>query len=327
VGAPELDRQAPVPASADVLRELVVLRQRDGISMHKLRERCPLLLGLPVTSHELARRQLDETDRHVAAYEMLKCAVTALIPRSDLSRIAAQTLNVMGGNSNLDQRRNRLQAELYLTDKAYRRLEVEAFTHLAGVLVAADRSPCTGTPGEHLSQIEFDLHVSTSSAQLLQILTLLSFERRQTIRDQLGSLLLEPLPNAQAALQDDLLAHLEGPWAVARHLLAAVLIKAWPPRTAMPTSDLLLFAAGSLSDLLLSNVLDVDYQHFLVARTEQQRFQQLMLVDHERPTDEFYRLKGVNLLQLGAQIERLELDDRWVEVIAGIGEWAEVMQA
>ena len=66
----------------------------------------------------------------------------SLVARTDSSRILSRTLNIDSADKGLDDRRAILRAELYLTDKAYRRLEDEAYLHFAGVLVIERQAPC-----------------------------------------------------------------------------------------------------------------------------------------------------------------------------------------
>ena len=63
------------PASSHVLRDLISLRSRQGITMRKVKEQCPHLQQLTAVRLELARRRLAPSDLHVAAHEVVCCAV------------------------------------------------------------------------------------------------------------------------------------------------------------------------------------------------------------------------------------------------------------
>ena len=305
--------------SHEVMGELIVLRQQDGLTMRRVRDHGPRLCALRITTDQLQRRRLDESDRHVAAYEVVQCAVNSLVPRSDFSRVLAKTLNLAGDEGTLGRRRDRLRSELYISEKAYKRLEEEAYVHLAGALVAAERSPCAGLPSDHLAEIAFDLRITTTAEQLLKVLTLLSFERRETVRNLLGDALMEVLPNARAALDDYTLAQLEGPWALARHVIGAVLMNAWPPNPKVTAPDEVLLSAGSLSNALLSNVHDVDLNYLLTARDEQERLHDQVMVTGDQPSAEFFKLKGDTMVKLANQIREIEQNDKWSDVLPPVG--------
>ncbi|MGY1651771.1 hypothetical protein [Geodermatophilus sp. SYSU D01119] len=139
--------EPPPAASKDVLAELQLLRQREGISMRKIEDGCPHLRRLRATTHELTLRRLAQGDRHVAAYNVIRCAVDKLVMRTRLNIILTRTLNLHGpDDSDLDFRRRALQKEMQRSERAYRRLEDEAYTHLAGALVSSEQSPCEAQP-------------------------------------------------------------------------------------------------------------------------------------------------------------------------------------
>jgi hypothetical protein len=294
------------------------------MTMRKIREQCHTLCALRATIDEVRRRQLSDSDRYVAAFEVIKCAVSSLVPRTDYSRVLARTLNVAGEDSSLEQRRDRLQSEFYFTDKIYRRVEDEAFTHLAGALVAASQSPCSGPTVDGDAKIALDFRITLTANQLGYVLTLLSLERRSSIREQLSETLLEALPNALAVLSDEDQTRTERSWPKLRQIIGGILTYVWPPKRSTlrpnkPPIESTAFTAASMSDLLLGDQPDVDHEHLLVATAETKRYN-IRLVEDERLNRTFFSFKAASLQHLAELIERYERNDAWREVLPGVDE-------
>lgn len=299
------------PRSGDVAHELITLRQRDGMSMRKLRD-CPAIKSLPAVHEELRRRKLDLSDLHVAAYEALKCGVRSLVARTDYSKILSRTLNIDSDDKGLDDRRATLRAELYLTEKAYRRLEDEAYLHFAGVLVIERQAPCDRVSTVALGEIVLDLRVTASTEDIANILNLISFERRHEVHQKLGHTLIEALPNAKLALTEAGYDLGGDPWSAVRALGGAILRELWPPRS--QDEPLPVFMAASMNDLLFGGF-DAPYQHLEVARNEDSRFPGETLYILNNPMDGLYKLKEVSLLALAFQILDLEESDKWRDLL------------
>jgi hypothetical protein len=317
VSSPEPRIGEMVVASAEVLDELTGLRQHDGLTMRKIRDHCPAIKSLPLTQRELERRSLHETDLHVAAYEAIKCAVTALVPRTDFSRILARTLNVTGEEgSTLETRRTRLQTELYLTEKAYRRREEVAFTHLAGAMVAAKESPCADP--DKPEQLDLDIHVTATASQLLEILNLCTFEDRTPIRVELQRTLTRALPNGARTL----LPSVGSSEPVADRLIKAILRNIWPRKLSVGGQEVFL-EGESLDMLLFGSTGGRNERNIMMALRERER---AISAEH-RPDpagvmldvvyDEFHRRKKRSLSGLVDSITYFETTDRWIELFPG----------
>jgi hypothetical protein len=299
------------PRSGDVAHELITLRQRDGMSMRKLRD-CPAIKSLPAVREELRRRNLDLSDLHVAAYEALKCGVRSLVARTDYSKILSRTLNIDSDDRGLDDRRALLRAELYISEKAYRRLEDEAYLHFAGVLVIERQAPCDQTGAATPRDFVFDLRVTATAEDIASLLNLISFERRHEIYQRLSNALIEALPNAKLALSEagyDLAAD---PWRATRALGNAVFRELWPPRS--ESESLPVFMAESMSNLLFGGFDPAD-QHLEIARNEDSRFPQETLYILKTPMDGLYRIKEISLLALALEILRVEEADGWRDLL------------
>lgn len=296
------------PRSGDVAHELITLRQRDGMSMRKLRDR-PAIKNLPAVREELRRRKLDASDLHVAAYEALKCGVRSLVARTDYSKILSRTLNIDGDDKGLDDRRAILRTELYLTEKAYRRIEDDAYLHFAGVLVVERQAPCDQASVAALSDIVFDLRVTASPEDIANLLNLISYERRNEIYQMLGRTLIEALPNGKLALTEAGYDSEGDPWRAARTLGSAILRELWPPRR--QDERLPVFTAESMSDLLFGSRFNAADQHLEIARNEDFRFPGETLYILETPMDGLYKHKEISLLALAFEILDIEGSDRW----------------
>lgn len=306
------------PASSSVLRDLIHLRSRYGITMRKVKEHCPHLRQLAVVRLELARRRLDAGDLHVAAYETVRCAVRQIVPRTDHRRVLWHTLNIDGDLADsLDARRRRVSEELYLSDKAYLRLEEEAYLELAGALVAAVRSPCE----DDATPVTVDIQLTLSPERLAYFLNLLSYEPRVDVRDSLGIALLQVLPNARNFLGFNIPVDLEDlrnrDYVLGNEvldiLLDPLLREAWPPHAGNDPLPVLL--ADSMVLLLrLRTELGME-EHVNVALAESPRWPDKTLTLNDQIMDDFLVTKQVSFLAFALLIRDVEEQDRWGEYL------------
>lgn len=200
-----------LPVDSDrILRELIFLRGYDGASFTKVRQKCPGLMNLRVTTIEAERRGLSPKDQHVAAIKVLECGIRNLVPRPDYSRILSRTLNLpfSGSASGLEYRQDLLRLELNLSDKEFRRVQRQAFDDFASRLVLADSSPCADDV-EPDRTLRLDIKIEGSAEELAAALNLLTFELRPAIVERVGQEILRALPRARAQVQSGRVAGLE----------------------------------------------------------------------------------------------------------------------
>ncbi|MCB8045028.1 hypothetical protein JM654_15400 [Microbacterium oxydans] len=120
---------------ADLLRrELVLLRDRSGISTSKVRERAPNLMHLPCVDAELERRGWRDADRAHAAVVVLRCTVENGALDETPKALLRITLNFAVVPDNLDERRRVVQEQLNQLDfqKAYFSYEGEGVSLTCG---------------------------------------------------------------------------------------------------------------------------------------------------------------------------------------------------
>ena len=331
----ELSPTSTTASSQLLYEELTGLRQREGITLRKLRDSCPGLQGLPATTDQLLRSQLADADRHVAAFEVVKCAITRGINRTDFAHILGGTLALPASDGrhrhgryvpqDLTGRRRELAIELHVTEKALRRLEEDAYVELAGQLVAAEQSPCRADP-------EIDGRIATASSDtlvisleiggdaelLLRLLSELSVERRKLSREALAHAVFNHVPRAAAYVTGD-----EDPdvgpnsWRLLRNLLDAVLMELWHQDN-VPDTEVLL-TAESLHYYLLSNNDPLQLPSEVLAR-EWPRFEGLLgEVKYERrfTYSNLLPLKQKSLSSLADLLLKVEAADSWSTVLRG----------
>lgn len=189
---------ATAATSEGVRAELVKLRQGDGLSAAKVQVHCAHIVRLPATTKELKRRRLAPSDRHIAALEVLQCAVQTLVPRTDFAQILQHTLNIQAtAATSLGRRRTPLKALLRTSDKEYDRLERQAYDYFASALVAAEQSPCAIKLNPLTTDAELRITVQATPQVLSQLLNALSLESRSMVRHVQIRNLFEMLPRAQ----------------------------------------------------------------------------------------------------------------------------------
>lgn len=306
-----------VPSSDQVLRELIDVRGRDGITYEKMR-RCSAILALPAVEAERLRRRLAVTDSHIAGYKAIECAIATWPVRTDYCRILRDTLNFDCRDKDLDGRRGGLQIELHLGSKGYIRLETVAYEQFAATLVTLTHAPCGDYARADVSSISLDVRLTATPAEVAAILNLLSLERRQPIRDALAQALLDVLPNGVAVLQAraQLAARLS-PSGRLRLLLRAILRLAWPPPAIERPEPL--FLATSLDRLLLDAALSVESVELLTAQDENRRYRELTLYILKNLMDDYYRVKFASLEALATQVIATEQQNNWPRLLDGGG--------
>lgn len=216
-------------SSEAVLSELQLLRQRDGASERKLRDLCPTLLSLQVVSSEMTRSRYAESDRHLAAWSVLSCAISFLIHRAQVRQILSDTLNMRElHEGDLEDRRRLLQKVLFLTPKVYRRLEDDAYVKLASRLVAANTTPCgPDADTQRQEQIKLDFSITTDLELIRDLLEELGQQRFGSVRHVLEARLLQSFPRGAQAAAEELGADVPEflHW---RRILEATIRDDWP---------------------------------------------------------------------------------------------------
>jgi hypothetical protein len=333
------ERPHTLPPASAVLSELVNLRRYDGMSISRLRSNCPVLLELPVTINELERRGLNDSDRAVAAHRVLTCGVQTLIARSDFSRILSNALNIDGSDLLLDRRRHEVQQQLFMSEKAYRRTEDSAFEELAAALVVTRLTPCGATEGGLRPNVRVDLAYTTDNSTLIELLTMLGFERRPAVVEFHAKRILSGLPEARVVeLRQDFPVPPTA-WARLTILLSALISKRWPNQALTLQNEpvmsprvvhmmLLLTKKGtnrSYTDVELiefenypddrGNFRQEDAKPFDVDEMFVNFLPELKLKSYEQ----YYRIKYDAYSRLAALITTTERFKQWDEVMRGSG--------
>lgn len=190
-------------SSVDISKELTELRGHSGMTILRIKELAPRLQELPVTKDECRRLDLP-AEYPTGAYRAVVCTIDNRIGRTDLKRVLRRTLNIDGENSNLEDRRRSLMAELYMGKRAYVRLEDEAYVQLSGMLVSTRTSPCTDT--ERPADAPFIVDVVKrvmrfrSQTELARALVLLTVEPNRRDQEELAQAILRLLPNLSSEL-------------------------------------------------------------------------------------------------------------------------------
>lgn len=299
------------PASSLVLRDLIQLRSRDGITMRKIKDLCPHLQRLTVVRLELVRLQLDAGDLYIAAYETVRCAVRQIVPRTDHRQILAVTLNIDGDRApDLAARRHRAAAEVNMySEKGYARLEEEAYVQLAGALLAATRSPCE-VDG---SQVTLNIQVSLAPERLAEFLNQLTYEPRAFVRSQLDVALLRALPNAtracNEATSDEFAYDTQQQSEALQSLLDGLLRQAWPPYE--DDEPMPVFMAESMVQLLRLRGQVAINDNLRVATVENARYPDRLLELGGQEMEDFFTLKQLSLLAFAALVIEVEEADSW----------------
>lgn len=297
-----------IVSSDQVLQELLLLRQRDGLTLRKLKEKCPGLLALRMTTDELERRHLAASDRHLAALGALECAVRVLIARPDHARILTRTLNIQARvDSSLEYRQDTLRIELSLSEKEFRRVQQEAYLQLAAELVMAETSPCAQDSqlGDKLV-LEIKLHGSPD--QLAVALDLLTFESRPGVRQEIAERILQSLPNARRILDE--LGIAEDALAI---LLQALITARW---TTVDASGQSYFLAESVRLLLSQPEKPLEVRAVDISQIEAQHDRQAIdfRYESERVTTRFFTLKHEAMQRLAELAIDVERADDWDQI-------------
>ncbi len=139
------------------------------------------------------------SSRHVAAYNVIRCAATQGIGDKMYSRILIRTMNIDGlGPTALSQRRRTLYSLLNISEKShntYDRYEQTAYEELVALLTSSTTSPCnTPTPlvaEELIESIRRVLHESDSNLGTVQIPVAAAVKTFAPIIERLLQLILE----------------------------------------------------------------------------------------------------------------------------------------
>lgn len=303
-----------VISSEEVRRELIELRSRAGMSMRKIRDISTAIVRLPMVDDELRRRPLAESDRHVAAYEVIRCAVRRLVPRTDLSYILRETLNINGEDSEgLERRRTAVRTALFLQEKPYSRLEEEAYINLAGAMVVAAQSPCREGGGEAKLQVNFSVEASPEAVSYL--LNLLSIEDRLAVRAELSRAVLDALPNARTFLLEARDMTKESPQGALATLGDAVL-RNWTPTGKESVSA---FMAESLSQLLFTDRADPARKRAVAVEEERRQPWKaegsLLFIDVL--TSEFYERLQTSIHNFANFMLEIDKQNTWHQIVDG----------
>ena len=294
-----------------VLRELKELRQYRGITMFRVRERAPQVQRLAATRDEAGRRQLAPEDHYIAGYYAIRCAVEHAIRRPDMAHILRRTMNFAEEGNFLDDRRASLIAEFDSRAKLYVRLETEAYVQLAGVLVAAERSPCRDE-GKMPDSLSLDIKLTLERQDDVRwLLTLLTVDKRHAVQDAISSLILDRLPRGRLAVYG--LPQEQRPlddFEAGRYLIGLALLRL-RDRGALDETTL---SFSATSNLLLSKLLDVSWTATLAARQEGQPG--LVFVNGDSrgglwPNVDFYVRKAQVLGVVADYMLRAEISNDW----------------
>jgi hypothetical protein len=307
-------RRLPVEqiTSDSVLKELKELRQHKGMTIYKVQQRAPCMQRLVATLDEADRRKLAPEDHHVAAYYTIQCAVDHAIGRPDLAHILRRTLNFAQEDNFLDKRRSSLMAEFFIQPKSYSRLEVEAYVQLAGVLIAADRSPCRDADAWPDSvNLEIKL-VLDRQDDIRWLLTLLTLDKRPHAQEKISRQLINRLPNGQSAVRESRLFLLRqrlrqgNAVTIARYLIALTLLRLQDDGVLDTTT----LGFSALYTLLLLRPIDASEAAILAFRRE---LEYGLMSKHGGflPNMEFYQRKGRTLRVVADRMALTESTEGW----------------
>jgi hypothetical protein len=198
-GSVDSDHAGQLPSSDEVHKELIALRQRDGLTQNKVRQLGTALQRLPATHAEMRHRKYADSDLHVAAAGVVRCGVKDPRMRTEWTAILRGTLNLDGSSTDLEMRRQTLVGRLYLASKAYARHEADAYLELAGNLVAYSDTPCREPgPDTEWQPIQIDVKlIASTEDQLRQLLGLLTLEERKTAAVKVSESVFNLLPGGK----------------------------------------------------------------------------------------------------------------------------------
>jgi hypothetical protein len=202
-------------------------------------------------------------------------------------------------------------AELYILPKSYNRLEVEAYVQLAGVLIAAERSPCRDADALP-SSVNLDIKlVLEQEDDIRWLLTLLTLDKRPRAQRAISRQLINRLPIGQGVVREQVSRRLHAV-AIARYLIAVTLLRLRDDG-GLDTTTL---GFSALSALLLLRQLDANQAATLAAmrgvpvRASKFYSAQDMLNYYEvmqsLPNMDFYRQKGWTLQVVADRMALIE---------------------
>ena len=320
----QLEEEQPrLPASIAVRDELVKLRKGTGLSEDRLRE-CPLLCALPATQHELERRGFDRSDAHIAAYQMIKCAVRSFLPATETYEIVRTALNLDESADGLEQRRKGLERRLSYGASLIRRREASGFTQLANRILAAQESPCAEQPPGGKTTT-FEIRIETTSASLVEALRLMTMEGRYLPLDNLGLKVLIAGRNLLNFFDIDLLPLNEHPgrlWTYAITVLDLVIDARWPSEEdpARRAAAERVLSAATMQSLLTTRTANsrdhMDIVQRNAAAVESAARPHLpVLIAGGQLTDAFFERRDAGLKLLATEYRTIDSFDRWADLV------------
>lgn len=193
-------KRVTLPRTDAVLSELKALRQREGISPERVQRYAPAIQSLPVVIDEREQRRFSEGDEHVAAYNVIGCAVENLVRDPTKRVILRHTLNYEGNHFDLDSRRGAAAAELFKSVSACEPIEARAFIDLAALLVDAMETPCrtrrrTVTDQEVLEAFQNYRNLS----DLKQALSVFAREKDPAVQEAIARVVRKMLPRGYSS--------------------------------------------------------------------------------------------------------------------------------
>jgi len=236
------DEQRP-PSPAEVLEDLKLLSQREGLLYETMSKATRLPWTLVVTN-ELAARP-DGADRLMVAYNVVRCVASStklLGPKH--SRLVSVLLNCDQSHATtITQRRDDLALELKIGADSLERAERIAFSQLAGTLVSLKHSPCGGEAvpeqeAEARARTNWELEAGTEARRLmLAAFGLLRLSKTDEEARRHAREILEQIPAGTAYFQ----GALRDPRAILQRILERIVRREYDTWAAVaPPSQVLL---------------------------------------------------------------------------------------
>jgi len=317
--------QATAIASETVLAELIKLRGRRGITFLRVREEAKGIQQLAVTKDEARRRNLAESDLHIAAYYAIQCAVERGLRYSEWVHICRVTLNFSAEDKDLRKREESLWEELVVADKKLKTLRDEAYVELAGLLVSAEQSFCR-EPQSLPPSVDIGFTVSLDIETLQRILALLTVDKRKAAQEALHRALLALLPNARRYLYGEFRErHFNFPMPTSeREASRLILTMLLQSMRNMGAINLVYggFGFNVIEQLLFSRLHTV--REATIAAAQQAQFEGFEgLIEIQDPesryadtiTERFFNLKAFTLKRIAEFIESSERGNYWPQYI------------
>jgi hypothetical protein len=144
-------------------------------------------------------------DEHVAAYNVIGCAIERLVRDPRKRVILRHTLNYEGEKFDLDPRRQAAADELFMSTSACEPIEVRAYIDLAALLVNAMTTPCHSRTSRITDREVFEVFEAFKKFRnllnLQQALSLFARESNRYQRRALAQLILDEFPRGRVHVQ------------------------------------------------------------------------------------------------------------------------------